>query len=329
MGQVRADGAHSMQCQGFNVAQSTTRSTLGFGVKARSFQVLISIDESEKQIISALTQRSTVAVSHYDGIDGALYRVAQSPCWMLVWAWHCANLSLRTATLSLPARQWLLVRAGHADINTYQNFCGTILIFGEDTMSSQDLNLFSRHAEDSFPDTGWARLLSAYVQGLDADTLQRLGDGASGRSLLEHQVMELLRRALLERQDSTRFWNRRDDVDDVQYRGEVLFKRICAWIAENFSDLDMGCELVAGHFNISPRYIQTLFSKYGEGMTFVSFLRENRLSHAQNLLMSKAYAHQSISEIAWSCGFSDPVYFGKSFHECFGKTPGQARRHSS
>jgi|GEM_PF-3937957 len=301
-------------------------SALGFSVQDRSLHIVLSLLESDGWVPEHRSASSGMTVSAHFNLDCALSELSQRDNWVLIWARRRANVLCRGTDLYIPARHWVLMRGEHLEIPRPQDFCGSILGFSVDALSPQDRNLFARNAGNECMDSGWGRLLSTYIQGLDAETLHRLGDGASNWSLLELQLMELLRRALLEKEDSARFWNRRDDLDNVQLRGEVLFKRVCAWLTGNYANPDVSSELVANHFNVSSRYIQALFSKYGDGRTFVSYLREKRLQHAHELLVSKKYAHQTIGQISGNLGFTDAVYFGKVFRERFGVTPGQARR---
>ncbi len=53
------------------------------------------------------------------------------------------------------------------------------------------------------------------------------------------------------------------------------------------------------------------------------FIRHVRLHRAMDMLMKDA---GTVSEIAYSVGFSSPAYFTKCFHEQFGKTPAEIRK---
>ena len=58
------------------------------------------------------------------------------------------------------------------------------------------------------------------------------------------------------------------------------------------------------------------------GLTPADFLREARIKHACQLLQETG---QSISDIAYACGFTDPKYFGKCFRNTLGCSPSEYR----
>uniref|UniRef100_UPI00333EB6EA helix-turn-helix domain-containing protein n=1 Tax=Castellaniella defragrans TaxID=75697 RepID=UPI00333EB6EA len=301
---------------------------LAFKVRNRAFQMLISYGPGGwGRSVPENDDTSAIEITPYPSVDFALQYIAGPDCWLLACARNQISIVYRDSLLIVPEHQWILLRADDVDADGFQDFCGSLLLMPMASISPHDRKLLVRQAGVATFCNGWGRLLGAYLESLDLDTLRVVGREESGWSLVEHQVMALLRRALLERLGNLRFWSRRGaEAPGTQSRGEWLFKNICDWMANNYTNPDINSEFVASHFNVSPRYIQNLFSRYGEGATFVSFLREKRLRRAWEMLVDVEYAHQNISEICWNCGFSDPVYFGKMFRGFFGVTPGQARR---
>lgn len=75
--------------------------------------------------------------------------------------------------------------------------------------------------------------------------------------------------------------------------------------------------------NRTPEYICTYFKKH-KGQTVISFLQMVRLAEAKRQLIH--YPEKSIRDIAASCGFRSPSYFGKVFKNTCGLTPDQYRR---
>jgi AraC-like DNA-binding protein len=98
---------------------------------------------------------------------------------------------------------------------------------------------------------------------------------------------------------------------------------IKAHVCENLAMHDLSVQSVATHHGLSPRYIHMLFE--GEGTTFSTFVREQRLLHARNMLRSPRYAGHPISSIAFAAGFGDLSYFNRSFRRSFGASPTELR----
>jgi AraC-like DNA-binding protein len=87
---------------------------------------------------------------------------------------------------------------------------------------------------------------------------------------------------------------------------------------------DLSIDQVARRHGISQRYVQTLFRR--EGTTFRDLVLQERLERAHSHLTDAGYAHLSISEIAFSCGFGDLSYFNQTFRRRYAMTPGDVRK---
>lgn len=293
----------------------------------RSFRILISgtVDEMREERDDYAPE--FLDIRRYNRGVYPLDREAPDT-WVLVLAKRRLSLIIRGDLLVLPEDELALMRCEDLGAANLYDFRGIILPMPNATLSSYDRTLLSRNASRANFKTGWGRIFSAYVGALDIPTLENIGKDEPGWVMIEQHIMSLLRRAMLGRSEDARAWRRHsgDEHADVHSRGELLFRRICGWMTENYANPEMSSDFVANHFGISPRYIQNLFSKYGKGATFVSFLRERRMRHAWEMLTGIDFIHQNISEICWNCGFSDPVYFGKTFRSYYGMTPGMARK---
>jgi AraC-like DNA-binding protein len=95
------------------------------------------------------------------------------------------------------------------------------------------------------------------------------------------------------------------------------------FIAQHLSSHDLSAALIAVHFRLTPRYIHMLFET--EGVTLSSFIGEQRLELAKNMLRSAGCERMSISAIAFASGFSDLSHFNRSFRRRFGATPSEVR----
>jgi AraC-like DNA-binding protein len=96
-----------------------------------------------------------------------------------------------------------------------------------------------------------------------------------------------------------------------------------AYIRQNLAMPNLSVHSVAAHHGLSPRYVHMLFE--GEGTTFSTLVREQRLLRARNMLRSPRYAGHAISSIAFAVGFSDLSHFNRSFRTSFGATPTEIR----
>ena len=83
-----------------------------------------------------------------------------------------------------------------------------------------------------------------------------------------------------------------------------LFSRVRSIIKEGFTDPNFGPGEVAAEAGISLRYLQKLFTQHG--LTCSESIYSLRLEHAAQLLHRRALlgTSQSLSEIAYACGFS-------------------------
>jgi AraC-like DNA-binding protein len=98
---------------------------------------------------------------------------------------------------------------------------------------------------------------------------------------------------------------------------------IKTYICEHLASPALSVQSAAVHHGLSPRYIHMLFE--GEGMTFSTFMREQRLQHARSMLRSARYEGQPISAIAFAAGFGDLSHFNRSFRRRFGASPTEVR----
>ncbi len=85
---------------------------------------------------------------------------------------------------------------------------------------------------------------------------------------------------------------------------------------ENTHD-DVSVEEIAGSYSVTPsHFIRSFKSVYG--ITPNEYKQNHRISLAINLIKS---TNLSIQDIAYQCGFSDPLYFSRFFKKRLGVSP--------
>ncbi|MCI5571100.1 MAG: helix-turn-helix domain-containing protein, partial [Prevotella sp.] len=101
---------------------------------------------------------------------------------------------------------------------------------------------------------------------------------------------------------------------------EAFMAKLLACIDANIGNSDAGVDDLADAVAMS-RSSLTRRTKSLLGVTPSDLLREARMKLACRML--KEHSHHTISEVAYSCGFSDPKYFAKCFKTSVGMSPKQ------
>ena len=247
--------------------------------------------------------------------------------WVVLCARRRISFFVRGSFVTIPEGTMALFSSEHFGEQSFEAFSGVMLLVRGAAVSPRGRKLLVSTANRRGFQNVWSRMLSAYLSGVDEALLRVARNNESDWMLIQHQVIALLRRALREESKGTSPpWLGAAGVVSGKPDGERLFGEICAWVTMNLANPEMSLGFVASHFQLSSRSIQNLFSRYGEKLTFVSYLRQQRLLRAKAMLLDAAFAQQTIAEIGWSCGFADPVYFSKVFRSFFGHAPGEMRR---
>jgi AraC family transcriptional regulator, positive regulator of tynA and feaB len=116
----------------------------------------------------------------------------------------------------------------------------------------------------------------------------------------------------------------------VSGHSDKLFARLCRIIRGRYAEPDLNPSDVAAEAGISVRYLQKLFTV--RGSSFTHLIQSLRLDHAAQHLERREQLHskQSLSEIAYACGFRDYTHFARRFRLRFGHAPGaHAERHGN
>lgn len=88
-------------------------------------------------------------------------------------------------------------------------------------------------------------------------------------------------------------------------------------IDEDFSNPNLSLQSLCSSLSYSPKYISKLF-KASYRISFKEYLNSIRINNACALI-SKGFS--SVKEIAFLCGFNDPLYFSKVFKQKTSQAP--------
>jgi len=100
--------------------------------------------------------------------------------------------------------------------------------------------------------------------------------------------------------------------------------RIQSFIQRNLADPELSIQRIATHMQCTKRYLHKVFSD--EGQTLCHYIWAQRLERCRAELMRPEMAAKSITQIAFSCGFSNGAHFSRAFRARFGKPPRDYRQ---
>lgn len=95
-----------------------------------------------------------------------------------------------------------------------------------------------------------------------------------------------------------------------------------ALIRRRFASPDLSPEEIAHRLGCSRAHLYRLFARHG--LTVAGYLREVRLQRCHAALAA-AGPRETVGDIAFRCGFDNPVYFAHLFYRRFGMRPSEAR----
>ena len=102
-----------------------------------------------------------------------------------------------------------------------------------------------------------------------------------------------------------------------------LYAAAQVFIRQHLSSSWLNPELIAHQIGCSRAYLYRVFA--GRGQTVAGFVRDLRLQCARELLANKEASSARVADIAYRCGFDDPVHFARLFRERYGLTPSALR----
>jgi AraC-like DNA-binding protein len=98
---------------------------------------------------------------------------------------------------------------------------------------------------------------------------------------------------------------------------EAMYVRAQAYIREHLRDPDLSIDRISAALGCTKRYLHMLFSE--RGMTVSDYIWRARLQHCRQEL--ETHGGKTITDVAFSWGFSSSSHFSRVFRKCFGVVP--------
>ncbi|MFD2598733.1 helix-turn-helix domain-containing protein [Sphingobacterium corticis] len=106
-------------------------------------------------------------------------------------------------------------------------------------------------------------------------------------------------------------------ISETEEVGSIRIHALCRYIEQNFRE-NISLDAMSDKANLTPQAFCRFF-KRSTGKTFVSYLNEVRVREACRLLGSSRY--ESISGVAYDCGFNSITNFNRVFRSVTGLSP--------
>lgn len=109
------------------------------------------------------------------------------------------------------------------------------------------------------------------------------------------------------------------DCSKAQTSARRALERIRTFALAHLTDPNLSVSLIANRLNMSPRYVHSAFED--SQWTVKSWIRHRRLLECRKAIRSPSMAGRTLTEIAFSWGFSDFSHFSRCYKEKFGCSP--------
>lgn len=106
-------------------------------------------------------------------------------------------------------------------------------------------------------------------------------------------------------------------------RTELLRDKIKIYVQTHLCDPNLSIDRLARDLDCTKRTLHRVFAP--EGHTISDLIWQMRLEASRRALSNEELAHQSITGIAYACGFSNSAHFSRAFKEAFGLSPREYR----
>lgn len=100
-------------------------------------------------------------------------------------------------------------------------------------------------------------------------------------------------------------------------------EQVQAYVLAHLTDPQLSVAMVAERLKVSQRYLHSLFE--GTGWTVKAWIKHRRLLECRKAIQLPQLKHRTLTDIAYTWGFSDFSHFSRGYKDKFGRSPSQDR----
>jgi AraC family transcriptional regulator, positive regulator of tynA and feaB len=156
-------------------------------------------------------------------------------------------------------------------------------------------------------------LVSHMIGTLPTLTLGRMNE--PNKELIAHHALDLFAASLTKALKSER--------PRLTTARAVVLMKVRAIIDARLSQPYLSASAVAEAVGVTVRYANKVLAEHNTSI--MRLVQTKRLERCRQALEDQAQAHRTVSEIAYSWGFSDMTHFGRRFREAYGMLPSEFR----
>jgi AraC family transcriptional regulator, positive regulator of tynA and feaB len=139
--------------------------------------------------------------------------------------------------------------------------------------------------------------------------------GSTAQELLREQALDLMALCLAKAAD---------ERPRLSAGHSVILLNIRAAVEARLADPNLDVRTIAEAAGVSVRYANALLAS--EGASLSRLIQTRRLMRCQKALEDPSQLRRTVSEIAYSWGFSDMTHFGRVFRKAYGMLPSDYRK---
>jgi AraC-like DNA-binding protein len=252
----------------------------------------------------------SVVLERIQGV-GSIVEHDTALCRLLFQLSGCSRLSVGGRSAELPADRWSPITGKGVRLEVERGGEVLLLSFAVAHLSRSVASRSRSRSFEPLPIRGASRMCLELARSSLAQTepLNASVAGAMGDAEIELAKLAIIEQVFTRGDETMR---------------ETVRARIQSYIQRNLTDPELTIERIAERMQCTKRYLHKVFN--GQRETLNQYIWSRRLELCRARLLQPELARQSITQIAFDCGFSNAAHFSRSFRARFGECPRVYRR---